>query len=105
MSNFVIVLTTFPVTGDVESLAHALVEEHLVACVNLLPRMQSVYRWEGVIEHVEERQAIMKTTAERVDQLMERLAELHPFEVPEILVLPITDGGQAYLDWVKESTR
>jgi periplasmic divalent cation tolerance protein len=104
MKNFVIVLTTLPGNADIESFAHALVDEHLAACVNILPRMQSIYRWEGVVEHAEERQAVVKTTRDRVEQLKARLADLHPYEVPEILVIPIVDGGETYLDWISEST-
>jgi periplasmic divalent cation tolerance protein len=101
---FVIVLTTMPADGDVEALARTLVNERLVACVNVLPPMQSVYRWQGAVQEATERQLIMKTAADRVEQLKSRLGELHPYEVPEILVLPVSDGGAAYLAWITEST-
>jgi periplasmic divalent cation tolerance protein len=101
---FVIVLTTMPADGDVEALARTLVNERLVACVNVLPPMQSIYRWQGAVEEAAERQLIMKTAADRVEQLKSRLAELHPYDVPEILVLPVSDGGAAYLAWITGST-
>lgn len=101
---FVVVLTTMPADADVEAFARTLVEERLAACVNVLPPMHSTYRWQGAVEQATERQLIMKTAAERVDALKARIAELHPYEVPEILVLPVSDGGAAYLKWLSEST-
>jgi periplasmic divalent cation tolerance protein len=101
--SFVIVLTTLSAEADADKLGRTLVEEHLVACVNVLPPMQSIYRWQGAVEVSTERQLIMKTSANRVDALKDRLAELHPYDVPEILVLPIADGGASYLQWVAQS--
>ena len=100
---FAIVLTTFPAEGDAEALARALVGERLAACVNILPPMRSIYRWAGAIDSATECQIIMKTTADRVDALKARLLELHPYELPEILVLPISGGGEAYLNWIADS--
>jgi periplasmic divalent cation tolerance protein len=101
----VIVLTTYPVDGDATGLATTLVQEELVACVNVLPAMQSIYRWQGVVEQAAEHQLIMKTTQDAVARLKTRLAELHPYEVPELLVLPISDGAAAYLAWLHASVR
>ena len=101
---YVIVLTTLPADADGEALARTLVGERLAACVNLLPAMTSIYRWEGQVEQDTERQVILKTSRERVVALWERLRELHPYEVPEFVVLPITDGSDAYLRWLGEST-
>jgi periplasmic divalent cation tolerance protein len=101
----VIVLTTFPVDRDAARLATTLVEEGMVACVNVLPPMQSIYRWHGVVEQSGEHQLVMKTTRDGVDRLKTRLAELHPYEVPELLVLPVSDGGAAYLQWLQDSVR
>ena len=84
--------------------ARAIVEERLAACVNLLPPMESVYRWEGAIEQETERQVIIKTSKDRVVALWERVRELHPYDVPEFVVLPIVDGNDAYLRWIAEST-
>jgi periplasmic divalent cation tolerance protein len=101
----VIVLITLPADADVVAFANALVDERLAACVNLLPPMESVYRWEGRVEHEAERQLIIKTTRERTETLWERVRELHPYEVPEFVVLSIVDGNDAYLRWIADSTR
>jgi len=101
----VIVLVTYPVDQDPLPLARTLVEEQLVACVNVLPPMQSVYWWEGKVEQASEHQLVMKTTRERVEGLRSRLSDLHPYEVPELLVLPIDDGAEPYLKWLAASVR
>ena len=103
--DYVVVLTTMPADADEAAFARSLVEERLAACVNLLPLMESVYRWEGRIERETERQIVIKTSRERVPALWDRVRELHPYEVPEFLVLPIIDGNEAYLRWVGEGTR
>lgn len=100
----VIVLTTWPAAKDPAALATALVGERLAACVNLLPEMESVYAWKGRLEHERERQVLIKTTARRLDAVKRRLAELHPYEVPELLVLPIADLSEGYLAWLVAST-
>jgi periplasmic divalent cation tolerance protein len=105
VSTRVVVLTTLPADADTETFARTLVEERLAACVNILPEMRSTYRWEGRVDSAPEHQAIVKTTADRVPALRQRIAELHPYEVPEFIVLPIVDGSDAYLDWIDESTR
>jgi len=102
---FAVVLTTVPVDFDVAALATTLVEERLAACVNVLPPMQSVYRWKDAIETGQERQLVIKTTAARLPTLQQRLKELHPYEVLELLVLSIADGSEAYLAWLRESCR
>jgi periplasmic divalent cation tolerance protein len=104
MSSFVIVLTTLPAEADADRLGRTLVDERLVACVNVLPPMQSIYRWHGAVEQASERQLIMKTTTACVEELKKRLVALHPYDIPEILVLPVTDGGAAYLQWLEVST-
>jgi periplasmic divalent cation tolerance protein len=101
----VLVLTTLPADADAAGFARALVEERLAACVNLLAQTESVYRWEGRVEQEPERQLIIKTTKDRTVALWERVRELHPYEVPEFIVLPIVDGNDAYLRWIGESTR
>ena len=101
----VLVMTTLPADADASGLAQTRVETRLAACVNLLPVMESVYRWEGAVETERERQLIIKTTRERTAALWERIRELHPYDVPEFIVVPIADGNEAYLRWVGESTR
>ena len=101
----VLVLTTLPVDADAAAFARTLVTERLAACVNLLAPMESVYRWEGTIEQETERQVVIKTSKDRVSMLWDRIRELHPYDVPECLVLPIVDGNDAYLRWVADSTQ
>ncbi len=104
-TDHVLVLTTLPVDADAVTFAQTLVEAQLAACVNLLPVMESIYRWQGDVEQDRERQLVIKTSRARVVALWERVRELHPYDVPEFLVLPIVDGNDAYLRWVGESTR
>jgi periplasmic divalent cation tolerance protein len=101
----VLILTTLPAAADAGAFAEAIVESHLAACVNLLPVMESVYRWDGRVQRDSERQLIVKTSRDRVSALWERVRDLHPYDVPEFIVLPIVDGNDAYLRWIGESTR
>lgn len=105
LPRFAIVLTTVAADTDAAALARTLVRERLVACVSVLPPMQSVYRWQGTVEEAAERQLIMKTAVDRIDALKGRIATLHPYAVPEILVIDVGDGGQPYLEWLLASTR
>jgi periplasmic divalent cation tolerance protein len=98
-----IVLTTIGSETDALTLARALVDEHLAACVNVLPEMISIYRWRGSVEQDTEHQVVIKTTADRLPALEARLHQLHPYELPEFLVLDLAGGGAAYLAWVGES--
>ena len=104
-TDYVIVMTTLPADADVTTFARTLVETRLAACVNLLPGMDSVYRWDGRIEQERERQLVITTSRGRLPALWDRVREIHPYEVPEFIVLPIVDGSDAYLRWVGESTR
>ena len=101
----VLVLTTLGADADAVAIARTLVEERLAACVNVLPAMTSLYRWKGQVEQDREQQIVIKTTADRVAALETRLRALHPYELPEFLVLPSGGGSTAYLDWVGESVR
>ena len=103
-AEYVLVLTTLPADADAPAFARALVEEHLAACVNLLPLMDSIYRWEGEVQQDPERQLTIKTSRHRVVALWDRIRELHPYDVPEFVVLEIVDGNDAYLRWIGEST-
>jgi periplasmic divalent cation tolerance protein len=100
----VIVLTTVGAAFDVAALARTLVDEHLAACVNVLPPMQSIYRWQGQVHVDDERQLVIKTSSERVATLQLRLGALHPYDVPEFLVIDVAGGSQAYLDWLGSVT-
>jgi periplasmic divalent cation tolerance protein len=103
MVDAVVVLSTVPSEEAGETIARTLVEERLAACVNVLPPMTSFYRWRGAIERDTERQLVIKTTRARVPALQARMAALHPYELPEFLVLAVADGGEAYLRWIEES--
>ena len=98
-----IVLTTLGASVDAGAFARTLVAERLAACVNILPVMASVYRWQGRVEEEREQQLIIKTTADRVEALGARLRELHPYEVPEVLVCRVSGGSDAYLQWLRDS--
>jgi len=98
-----IVLTTFSV-GHAVAVARVLVEERLAACVNVLPAMTSVYRWEGAVQQEAEEQVVIKTSTDRLAALETRLRQLHPYELPEFLVITVDAGAEAYLKWVGAST-
>ena len=100
----VIVCTTLPTGADAEGLGRTLVTERLAACVSVQAPVRSVYRWQGAVESAAEQLLHVKTTARRVDDLRRRLRDLHPYDLPELVVLPIVDGDPAYLAWVVEST-
>lgn len=102
-SGAVIVLTTMGADADAAALARTLVEERLAACVNVLPPMTSIYRWKGQIEQDREQQLFIKTTAGRLAALETRLRQLHPYDVPEFLVIRVTGGSNDYLAWLRES--
>ena len=101
---YVVVLSTLPAGGDHARFARTLVDERVAACVNILPAMTSVYRWKEGIEAESEHQVVMKTTRAQVPALWNRVRDLHPYEVPEFIVIPIIDGNDAYLRWIGEST-
>jgi periplasmic divalent cation tolerance protein len=99
----VIVLTTFPEAAPAIAFARTLLEERLVACVNVLPPMQSIYRWKGQVEEAHEHQVLMKTSADRLDALQHRMTELHPYEVPELLVIEVAQIAEPYRRWLLDS--
>ena len=95
-------LTTCPDAATAERIAEALVGEGLAACVNLLPGVTSVYRWQGAVERSTEVLLIIKTTESGFAALRDRLLELHPYELPELIAVPVGPGLPAYLDWVRD---
>ena len=102
-SEALLVLTTAPDLKVARRLARTLVEARLVACASLMPGLESHYRWKGTTESSSEVQLLLKTTRERLPDLEAALGEAHPYEVPELLALPVVGGGGAYLDWLRES--
>ena len=103
MAEYIMAVTT---TGDEQSavvLARALVERRIVACVNIMPRVRSLYRWKGAIEDDTECVLLMKTRGDRYHALASALDELHTYDVPELIVLAIEQGSPAYFDWLNDS--
>ncbi len=95
-----VAISTAPDTDTGARIAQALVEERLAACVSLVPGVRSIYRWQGAIEDDQEVLLVIKTHVERFAALAERLCALHPYEVPELLALPVDAGLAPYLQWV-----
>ncbi|WP_434514621.1 divalent-cation tolerance protein CutA [Dechloromonas sp. ARDL1] len=98
------VITNCPDEETANAIALAIVEEKLAACVNILPRVQSIYRWQGSVESAAEIPLLIKTTADNYPALEARITTLHPYDVPEIIALPIARGLPAYLNWVATET-
>lgn len=98
------VYVTCPDAGIAEDIAGKMVDERLAACVNIIPGLRSVYRWQGKIEIDSEVLLLIKTTAQRFEEVRERVVALHPDDVPEIVAVPVTMGLDAYLDWVRDET-
>lgn len=102
LPEFVVVFCTAP-AGEAEDLARALVDARLAACVNVTG-LQSFYRWEGAVQDEGERLLIVKTQHRLLDPLIERIRELHSYDLPEIIAMPIVGGSVPYLDWIREET-
>ena len=101
----VVLLVTTPTADAAAAIARTLVEEGLAACGNVVPGIRSIYRWEGKVQEDAEALLVIKTERRLVPELKLRLGELHPYQVPELLVLPVEDGLPAYLEWVSASVR
>jgi periplasmic divalent cation tolerance protein len=97
-----VALITAPDPETATRIARALVEERLVACVNVVPGVRSIYRWEGAVEEDAEVLLVVKTRADRTGELVDRVVELHPYDLPEVVMLPAVGGNPGYLDWVRE---
>ena len=99
-----VVLMTAPSAEEAVSIVNRLVEERLVACGNVVPGLRSIYRWKGEVHDDPEVLVVLKTMEGSVRAVIERAAELHSYDVPEILVLPVLAGHGPYLDWVRDET-
>ena len=105
MSTTVIILTNVPSPALARDIARHLVENRLAACVNIMPAMQSVYRWQEQVEQAEEVALIIKTTSERYSDVEQAISAMHPYDVPEIIAVPVAAGLPEYLDWVVSETK
>ena len=105
VTDVTIVLTTVPDAACADRIARALVDERLAACVTTLGPARSTYRWQGAVESADELPLLIKTTAAAWPALRERLRALHPYDVPEMLAWPASDGWPPYLDWVRSEAR
>jgi periplasmic divalent cation tolerance protein len=105
MTDKKLVLTTCGSSEEARSIAHALVERQLAACVNIVPQIESVYRWQGEIETSTEWLLIVKTTSDAFERLRDALLELHSYEIPECIEIAVEDGSEPYLAWIAESVR
>jgi periplasmic divalent cation tolerance protein len=101
----VVVYITAPSEEEAAKIAKALVKERLAACVNIIKDIRSIYSWQGKIEDERELLMIVKTRTELFSSLKTRVKELHSYAVPEIIVLPVVDGSEEYLKWLRETTK
>lgn len=104
MTDKIVVLSTCASPEEAEKIAGKVVELRLAACVNILPRVQSVYRWKGAVEKAEEWLMLIKTRRHLMPKLMREIQMLHSYETPEIIALSVVDGSASYLDWIEAET-
>jgi periplasmic divalent cation tolerance protein len=105
VTDALLVFTTLPSADKAAEIAKLLVDEKLVACANLLPAIRSIYRWQGKLHDENEVLVLLKTRAENLERLKLRLLEIHPYELPEMLAVPVESGYQPYLDWLAGETK
>src|SRR5467141_2084746 len=105
MTDAMLVLTTLPDSDAAAEMAKKVVGDRLAACANLLPAIRSIYRWQGKLQDENEVLLLLKTRAEHLERLKLRILELHPYEVPEVLAVPVESGYQPYLEWLAGETK
>jgi periplasmic divalent cation tolerance protein len=105
MTDALVVLVTAPTAEKAAEIARALVEERLAACGNVVPGLRSIYRWEGKVQDEAEALLVLKTARDRFDALRARVLALHPYDVPEVIALPVEAGSAPYLAWIVGETR
>lgn len=103
MEKFVEIITTAESKEELESIADALVSERLAACVQIAGPIESIYKWDGKIEKSEEWECRIKSSAAKADQVGQKIKDMHSYEVPQIIMLPVLGGSEDYLRWVEES--
>jgi periplasmic divalent cation tolerance protein len=104
MTDAMLVLTTLPNSDTAAEVAKKVVGEKLAACANILPALRSIYRWEGKVQDENEVLVLLKTRQPLYQRLKERILELHPYDLPEVIAIPVEQGHQAYLDWIASET-
>lgn len=104
MEQALLVLTNLPDVEQARALAQTLVDRRLAACVNIMPAVQSIYRWQGVVEQASEVSLMIKSTQARYAELEAAIVAAHPYDVPEVIALPIAAGLPAYLNWIVAET-
>ena len=104
MTDAILVLTMLPNADAAVGLARTLVGEKLAACANILPAARSIYRWKGNVEDANEVLVLIKTRNEHFDRVRARILELHPYEIPEVLSVPVEQGYYPYLEWLARET-
>src|SRR5215470_3841857 len=100
-----VVLSTAGSEHEARKIAHHLVEHQLAACVNIVPQMESIYRWQGKVESAREWLLLIKTTAEKFPEVRDVIRELHSYDVPECIAIAIEDGSAEYLQWIGDSVQ
>jgi len=105
MEQALLVMTNLPDIASAQALARALVGQRLAACVNMLPQTRSIYRWNDAIEEEAEVTLLIKTTTARYAELEQAIRALHPYELPEVIAVPVSAGSPAYLAWIAQETR
>jgi periplasmic divalent cation tolerance protein len=105
IDNLLVVLTNCPDVEVADRIARTIVEQRLAACVNRLAPVESVYRWQGAVERATEVPLLIKTTRERYAEIEQAIRALHPYEVPEIIAMPVSAGLASYLRWVADETQ
>jgi periplasmic divalent cation tolerance protein len=105
MTDMRIVLSTVGSEDEARKIAHHLVEQQLAACVNIVPKIESVYRWQGKVESNREYLLLIKTSSEKFPQVRDAIRELHSYELPECIAVAVEDGSSEYLQWVEESLK
>jgi len=105
MTEILVVLCTFPDAEKARQIGTHLVERQYAACINILPGVESIYRWEGKLCREREVMAVIKTTRQAFAVMSRELAELHPYDEPEIIAMPVVDGAAGYLNWLTDGAR